>query len=89
MCLASELADGLEPHDHIYTAVPHRCSTPMTEEYRGAVGRVYPGWVAGWCREGTIPGTKPAGQIEAYLLNIEYNRFIRPFDWVLLYISKI
>ena len=42
---------------------------------------VYPGVVQpGGYQEGTIPGTYPAGQIEAISWNIEINRFIRPFD---------
>ena len=54
ICPSSELLYGLEPHDYIYSAVPHR--TEHGVDCRG--GGVYPGW----CRlvgtgRGTIPGT--------------------------------
>ena len=65
--LSSELVDGFEPHGLIhlrYTAVRHG-DQPASEH---AVGRVYPGWwVLGGCWVGTIPGTNPAAQFEAYL----------------------
>ena len=52
----SELFDGFEPHDTIYSA-GHHC-TPLTSLYGGE--EVYPGWwVAGWVLEGYYPGTHP------------------------------
>ena len=41
---SSELSDGLEPHDTITTAVPHRARDTVLP----GRGRVYPGW----CRQG-------------------------------------
>ena len=53
----SELADGSEPHDHIYSAglpASMNCGTP------GGGGRVYPGWCGMGGPGGAIPGTHPA-----------------------------
>ena len=54
MCSASELLNGYEPHDHIYSAVmTGEHATLMTVVYGGVPGvRGLGGY-----REGTIPGT--------------------------------
>ena len=64
MRASSELSYGLEPHALFLLPYPGAAVLGAA----AAWGGVYPGWGAGW---GTgrvhIPGTNPAGQIEAYL----------------------
>ena len=56
MQASSELAYGLEPHDHIGTAVDGAGYGVSG----GSGGGVYPGWCgSGWVWEGGIPGTQP------------------------------
>ena len=57
---SSELADRLEPHDLIYSAVPvvRQCWVPG-----GGVAGVYPGWGLGGYQEGAIPGTQPTASL--------------------------
>ena len=81
MCPASELADDIEPHDHIYSAV--LTGAPLYGDQRH-VGRGVPGVGLGGCLGG-YTGTHPSSQPEARLRLIyriyRLNRFIRPFDW--------
>ena len=77
IALVSELVDGLEPHDHIASAVQTRAVTmvPVT----GVAGGV-PGAVAGWVPGGVyraLPSLASLRLIYGYLRN---NWFIRPFD---------
>ena len=64
---SSDLSDGLEPHDHITTAVPH----PAPVQHAAVVGGVYPGWCSmGGC--GRVHTGYPAEAVfEAYLMNSE------------------
>ena len=53
MCPASELVDGYEPHDHIYSAVVSGAAVSAVPVLTVGAEEVYPGW----CWEGGIPGT--------------------------------
>ena len=64
----SELLDGSEPHDMIYsrdTAV--RCHA----DRRAMVERCTRGAAARWVLEGYYTGYQPEAEIEAYLMNIK------------------
>ena len=56
----SELTDGLEPHDHIYSAV-HHCTRTYGDQRH--VGRGVPG--VGWvgAGEGYYPPTQPEARL--------------------------
>ena len=59
--LPSELSDGLEPHDSIYSPYMTRAAAVQCGSGVLAAG-VYPGWwQAGWVPGRGIPGTCPAG----------------------------
>ena len=61
----SELVDGYEPHDMIYS----RDMTAVTAEQPRPGAGVYPGSVQQvGTRRGTIPGTTPSRSFEAYLM---------------------
>ena len=67
MWSGSELSDGSEPHDHIYTA-GHPCAPPSMKPL---VGRGVPGVAAaGWYWEVLYRVPSLAG-FEAYLMNYE------------------
>ena len=69
MWSSSELTDGFEPHDMIYSGYMTRAAADMPGQPRvrgGGVPRVVQ---AGWYREGAIPGTTQPSDFEAYLMN--------------------
>ena len=82
MWCPSELVDRLEPHASFL--LPVHCRTPLTSLY----GReeVYPGWY-GWVGTGrvTIPGTTQPPDLRLIYGILRSIRFIRPFDWILMY----
>ena len=91
--LSSELADGLEPHDHIYSP-----DTARAAAVQCGSGVRWGGGVPGVCavggyREGAIPGTNPPvsprPSLRLIYRYIEINRFIRPFEASFRYIIKI
>ena len=57
MCPASELADGSEPHDYIYSAVMPAGTSAVYMLDGGVGGRGVPGVAAGWVPGRAIPGT--------------------------------
>ena len=77
MCSTSELLDGIEPHDHIYSAVVPGKRVPVAAVL---VGGVYPGW----CRQvgtGRVhTGTQPTLDLRLIYGILRIYRFIRPFD---------
>ena len=64
----SELSYRYEPHGLIYLSPrPGVADDDTVAASRGVPGVVQAGWVPG----GGIPGTNPAVEIEAYLMNIK------------------
>ena len=56
----SELADGLEPHDHILLV---DTADPLPPVLHRVQGRGVPGVAVGGYREGAIPGTQPVSYL--------------------------
>ena len=66
----SELSDGLEPHALIYSADMTRAAVTPSRSCTRWGGGVPGGGAAVWVPGGSIPGTDPAADVEAYLMNI-------------------
>ena len=80
----SDLADGFEPHDTIWSRVHRGVQSGTLARWGSGV----PGVVRlGGYWEGGNTGTQPGpsrGQIVAYLRYSKINRFIRPFELTLM-----
>ena len=69
MCPASDLGDGLEPHDHIYSWYRTRAAVLLHLPGTASAGGV-PGVVRlGGYQEGYTAPSQPEARFEAYLMN--------------------